>query len=133
MKGPAGGLALVLAGAGGGGGALLFLTPLWNEVRRGFFKLTGVLIVVLSAAMWAGVAAAREGGSVAGRWSLWLSIAFTAATALWLVLLFLRLHGPARVLGIASVPLSVGLLAAVAGASDGSGGVSFLQLSPGPA
>jgi hypothetical protein len=133
MKGPAGVLALVLAETVAGAAAFVFLTPLWNEVRRGFFKLTGIVVVALDAAMWAGVAAARQPRSDAGRWSLWLSITFTATTALWLVLLFARLHRPVRVLGVASVPLAVGLLAALAGTSDESWTVSFLQLLAGSA
>jgi hypothetical protein len=109
----------------------VFLTPLWTEVRRGFFKLTGLIVLALAVGMWAGVAAARQPGSDAGRWSLWLSMAFTIATALWLALLFARQHGVARVLGIATMPLSVGLLAALAGTSDESWAVSFLQLLAG--
>src|SRR5437016_3069423 len=117
MKGPAGVLALVLAETVGGAAAYLFLSPLWGEVRRGFFKLCGLIIVALAAGMWASVAAARDPGSGAGRWSLWLSMAFTIATAVWLVLLFARLHTPARIIGIATVPLTVGLLVALAGTS----------------
>jgi hypothetical protein len=131
LKGPSGVLALVLAETVGGAAALLFLMPLWGEVRRGFFKLTGCIVLALSAGVWAGVAAARQPGRDAGRWSLWLSMAFTIATAAWLLLLFARAHRPARVLGIATVPLAVGLLAALAGTSDESWAVSFLQLLAG--
>ena len=124
-------LALVLAETVAGATALLFLSPLWKEVRRGFFKLCGIIVVVLSVGVWAGVAAARQPGSDAGRWSLWLSAAFTLGTLLWLVLLFARLHGGARVIGLATVPVSGGLLAALAGTSDLSWVVSFLQLMAG--
>src|SRR5439155_1628657 len=81
--------------------------------------------------MWAGAAAARQHGSDAGRWAVWLAAAFTIATAVWLVLLFARQHGVARMLGIATVPLAAGLLAALAGTSDESWTVSFLQLLAG--
>ena len=124
-------LALVLAETVGGAVAFLFLTPLWNEVRRGFFKLCGAIVVALSVGMWAGVAAARQPGNSAGRWSLWLSMAFTIATAVWVVLLFARAHVPARFLGMATVPLAIGLLAALAGTSDESWVRSFLQLLAG--
>src|SRR3989337_305127 len=50
MKGPAGVTALVLAETVAGGLALLFLTPLWGEVKRGFFKLTGAVLFVLGIA-----------------------------------------------------------------------------------
>ena len=39
MKGPAGVMALILAETAAGGVGFLFLTPLWNEVRRGFFSM----------------------------------------------------------------------------------------------
>jgi hypothetical protein len=133
MKGPAGVLAFVLAESVAGGTALLFCMPLWSEVRRGFFKLTGALIVALGAALWASVASARQPGSDAGSWALWLSVAFEGLTAVWLVLLFARAHGAARLLGVASVPLSVGVLAALAGTADESHLVAFLQLLAGSA
>ena len=124
-------LALVLAETVAGAAAFVFLSPLWNEVRRGFFKLAGAMIVALSIGMWAGVAAARQHGSEAGRWSLWLSIAFTLGSVLWLVVLFARQHRAARVVGVATVPVAGGLLAALAGTSDLSWTVSFLQLMAG--
>src|SRR2546423_3930861 len=114
MKGPAGVLSIVLAETVAGAAAYVFLMPLWSEVRRGFYKVTGVTIVALAAGMWAGAAASRQPGSDAGRWAVWLAAAFTIATAVWLILLFVRAHTPARVLGIATVPLAIGLLAAIA-------------------
>ena len=81
MKGPAGVLAIVLAETVAGAAAYVFFTPLWTEVRRGFFKLTGLIVVALSAAMWAGVAAARHPGSDAGRWSLVRPMALAAVAA----------------------------------------------------
>src|SRR2546423_9598953 len=117
MKGPAGVLSIVLAETVAGAAAYVFLMPLWSEVRRGFYKVTGVTILALAAGMWAGAAAARQPGSDAGRWAVLLAGVFTIATAVWLVLLFARQHGPARLIGIATVPLAVGLLAALAGAS----------------
>jgi hypothetical protein len=131
VKGPAGVLALVLAETVAGAAAYVFLSPLWREVRRGFFKLTGIIVLLLSVGMWGAVAAARQPGSHSGTWSFWLSLAFMAATALWLVLLFARQHGVARVVGLASVPLAVGLLVALAGTSEESWLVSFLQLLAG--
>ena len=50
---------------------------------------------------------------------------------LWVVLLFARGHRVARLIGVATVLLSVGLLAALAGTSDESWVVSFLQLMAG--
>src|SRR5207248_389474 len=89
MKGPAGVLALVLAETVGGATGYLFLMPLWNEVRRGFFKLCGLIILLLAVGLWASVAAARIPGDHFGELSLWLSLAFTIASALWLILLII--------------------------------------------
>ena len=50
-------MALVLAETAAGATALLFLTPLWAEVKRGFFYLTGAVVVALAAGA-AGAAAA---------------------------------------------------------------------------
>lgn len=63
MKGPAGVTALVLAETVAGGLWLLFLTRLWGEVRRGFFKLTGVVLLVLAATAWYSVSAGLVGGT----------------------------------------------------------------------
>ena len=73
MRGPAGVMALVLAETVAGAAALLWLTPLWGEVKRGFFKLTGSILLVLALAAWwsaragASVAATRAGGRCALR------------------------------------------------------------------
>lgn len=132
MSGPAGVLALVLAETAAGGAALLFLTPLWGEVKRGFFKLTGATLLVLGLSAWGSVSASRAPGPE-GDWALWLAAAFTVATALCLVLLFARAPGAARALGLLSVPLSLGMLVALAATGDGSFAVSLLQLLAGAA
>lgn len=133
MKGPAGVTALVLAETVAGCLWLLFLTPLWGEVRRGFFKLTGVVVLVLAATGWYAVASGLVEGDDAGRWSLRLSAALALATLAWVVLLFARQHAVARAIGIATVPVSAALLAAMAGTADGSALVAGVQLFGGAA
>ena len=133
MKGPAGVTALVLGQAVAGGAALLFLTPLWNEVKRGFFKVTGATLLVLAVAAWLSVAAGRLDASDAGRWSLRLSGALAAVTLLWLVLLFARRAKSSRALGFASLPLAAAMPAAMAATADGSAVVAFFQLLAGSA
>jgi hypothetical protein len=132
VSGPAGVMALVLAEAAAGGAAFLFLTPLWGEVRRGFFYLTGgvVLAVALGAA-----GAARAGGDATsdGRAAVGLSLVLAAVTFAWLLLMALRVRGPARVLGIATVPLAVAMLFAFARTADESTALSFFQLLAGAA
>lgn len=125
--------ALVLAETVAGGLALVFLTPLWNEVRRGFFVLTCSILAVLSAGVWGSVSAGRVADDEAGLWSLRLSLALTLVLVLCVVLLFVRRATWARFVGFAAAPLAVAMLAAMAGTADGSWIVAFLQLLAGAA
>jgi len=133
VTGPAGVTALVLAETVAGGLVLLFVSPLWAEVKRGFFTLTGSVLLALSAATWASVAAGRVQGSEAGAWYLRLAMALTIALLLELVLLLVRRPAPARVLGFVSAALSAALLVAMAGTAEGSWVVALLQLLAGAA
>ncbi len=130
MTGPAGVSAIVLGELAAGGVVLLWLTPLWGEVRRGFFKLTGLIVAAVAALAW-GAAVAGADGTDAGEWSAWLAAALAAVSLASVLLLFARQDAPARVVGLASVPVAIGLLGAMAGASDGSTLVAFLQLAAG--
>jgi hypothetical protein len=132
MTGPAGVLALVLAETAAGGAALLFLTPLWGEVKRGFFVMAGTTLSVLGLATLGSVAAGR-GGGVAGQWALWLAGAVTILTIIWLGLLLGHLPGAARLVGVLTVALSLGMLVALAGTGEESFGVALLQLMAGAA
>jgi hypothetical protein len=124
---------LVLAETVVGGAAFLFLTPLWRQVKRGFFKLTGALLLGLGLATWGAVAAAREPGVTAGDWAWWLAAAFCGVTALWVLALFARRPALARILGFCSLPVAVAVLVPLASTSDESHIVSFLQLLSGAA
>ncbi|HJP64848.1 MAG TPA: hypothetical protein VKA30_00930 [Actinomycetota bacterium] len=135
MNAASGVLALVLAETAAGGAAFLFLTPLWGEVRRGFFYLTGGLIVV-----FAGLAALAtvpgfdpgfEGAAANAFAALSYSIAFSVGTVLWLALLLIRLPRIARVVGFLTLPVAGGMLAFFAGAVGGSYGVALTQLVAG--
>lgn len=133
MTGPAGVTALVLAETVAGGLTLLFLTPLWHEVKRGFFTLTASILLVLAAATWGSVAAGRVGNSDAGLWSLRLSAALTFALLVCSALQFAKRRAAARAIGFAAAALSVALLVAMSGAAEGSTGVALLQLLAGAA
>lgn len=133
MSGPAGVTALVLAETVAGGLALVFVTPLWNEVRRGFFVLTCSILALLSAAVWGSVSAGRVTGDDAGTWSLRLALALTFVLLAVVVLLLVRRGTWARFVGYAAAPLAVGMLGAMAGTADGSWLVAFLQLLAGAA
>ena len=133
VSGPAGVTALVLAETVSGGLVLLFLTPLWNEVKRGFFTLTGCVLLALSFGTWGAAAAGVTPGSEAGAWSVRLSAALAFVNLVWVVLMFAKRHTAARVVGVASVPLGVALLAVMAGTAEGTWIVAFLQLLAGAA
>jgi hypothetical protein len=131
VTGPAGVSALVLAEMVAGGILLLFLSPLWNEVKRGFFTLTGSVLLVLSGATWASVAAGRVDGSEAGLWSLRLSMALTIVLLVCVALLLARRQTAARVLGLAAASLSLALLVTIAGTAGETWLVALLQLLAG--
>jgi hypothetical protein len=133
MTGSAGVSAIVLAELAAGATVLLWPTPLWGEVRRGFFTLTGAVVVVLAASTWASAAAGSVPGDDAGLWSIRLAATLTAVTLLWVALLLLRRQTAARAVGFVSVPVAIALLAAMAGASEGSYVVALLQLLAGAA
>lgn len=133
MSGPAGVTALVLAETVAGGLVLLFLTPLWHEVKRGFFTLTASILLVLAGAAWGSIAAGLVEDDFAGAWSLRLATALTGLLLVAVGLLLARRHVAARVVGVAGSALSIAVLAAMAGTAEGSWGVAFLQLLAGAA
>ena len=133
MTGAAGMMALVLAESAAGGAAFLFLTPLWKEVRRGFFFLTGGVVLGLAAAAAGAASAASDSSSGPARVAVGLSVALTVATLLWIVMMAARVHTVGRILGLATVPLGVGTLYAFAGTAADSGPISFFELVAGAA
>jgi hypothetical protein len=133
VSGPAGVTALVLAETVAGGLALVFLTPLWREVKPGFFTLTTSVLLALAAATWASVSAGLLPGSDAGSWALRLSIALTATLGVCVALLLARRRPAARVVGILAAAVASGLLVAMAGTAEGSWLAAFLQLLAGAA
>lgn len=133
MKGPAGVMSLLLAVTLSGVIILLFCLPLWNEVKRGFFRLTGIVAVVLGAGACGSMVAGDASATDAGGLSLRLCVVLTAATLLWLILLFVRRPGMARAIGLASVPLGAALLVALSGTAEGSRWFGLFQLVAGAA
>jgi hypothetical protein len=132
VNGPAGVMALVLAETTAGGAGVLFLTPLWGEVRRGFFLLTGAVLVALAAGAAAAAAAAYDGSTASsGRLAVTLSVAFAAATLVWGALVALGRPTAGRVAGIATVPLGVAMLVAFARTADEALALAVFQLLAG--
>jgi hypothetical protein len=126
-------MALVLAETAAGSVALLFLTPLWDEVRRGFFVLTGCVLALVGASAWWSVVAGTTGDGAAGRWGARLVLAFTALTVLWVGLLLARRAALARALGLASVPIAAAVLVLLAITTERGTGVALFQLFAGGA
>ena len=127
-------MALVLAETAAGGAALLLLTPLWSEVKRGFFLLTGGVVAALAAlsAAAAAVGVDRKLTS-AGPLAVELAVAMAATTVTWVLLMLTRFRTAARLVGVVSVPLSAAMLFSFARLSPDSVPLSFLQLLAGAA
>jgi hypothetical protein len=132
MKGPAGIMALVLAETAAGGAGFLFLTPLWGEVRRGFFYLTGSVVFVLAASAAGAAVGAYDAATAArGRLAVVLALAVAGATLLWLILMRLRRQDAGRLIGMTTVPLAVAMLVAFARTADETLALSLFQLLAG--
>jgi hypothetical protein len=107
-------MALVLAETVAGSAVFLWLTPLWREVKRGYFTLTGVILTIVAFAAWRAAAAGAIPGDDAGTWSVRLTLASLVVTAVWTALQLLKRNPAARVVGFLSVPVTVAPLAAMA-------------------
>ena len=132
MNGPSGVLALVMAEAAAGSAALLFLTPLWGEVKRGFFYLTAAIVIVLalSAAGSAGKGNAfiePRAASVAAN----LGLVLAGTMLLALGLMALRRPRVGRAAGMVTVPIGIAMLVLFADATGESLVLSLFQLLAG--
>ena len=133
MKGAAGYMALVLAQAVAGSAAFLWCTPLWNEVKKGFFTLVTSILSIASVAAWWSTSAAAVPGDAAGLWSVRLSLATVVVVGISCILMLAKRPPIARVAGLLSVPLSCSVLVAMAGTSRQSFALGLFQLAAGAA
>jgi hypothetical protein len=133
MTGAAGYMALVLAQAVAGLLAFLWLTTLWNEVKRGFFTLTTGIVLVLAAGSWLTARAAEVAGDDAGRWSATLAAVTAGAVALSFLLMLAKRHLPARIVGWAGVGVATATLVAMAGTGRQAFPIALFQLLAGAA
>lgn len=133
MTGSAGVMALVLAETVAGSAAFLWLTPLFREVKRGFFTLAGILLSIVAFAAWRAAAAGVSAGDASGTWSGRLALASMLVTLVWTLLQLLKRNPPARVVGIVSVPVAVAALIAMAATGRRSPAVSLFELIAGAA
>jgi hypothetical protein len=107
-------MALVLTETVAGSAAFLWCTPLWREVKRGYFTLTGVILTIVAFAAWRAATAGAIEGDTAGTWSVRLTLASLVVTATWTALQLLKQNQAARVVGFVSMPVAIAPLAAMA-------------------
>jgi hypothetical protein len=113
VSGSAGVMALVLAETVAGAAAFLWLTPLWREVKRGYFTLTGIILSVLALAAWRAAAAGAVANDSWGTWSVRLALASAIVILVWTGLQLAKWNAVARVIGFVSVPLALSVLVAM--------------------
>lgn len=134
MSGPAGVIALLLAETAAGGSAILFLSPLWREVRPGFFLLVGVVMAALAAGAFGATAAASDPKAGASGVAGALALALAATALAWSAAVATRpLRSAGRALGAISVPLSAAMLVAFAATAGGSFGLALFEVAAGAA
>jgi hypothetical protein len=134
VTGVAGVLALVLAETVAGAAALTWISPLWNETKRSYFTLWSVLATLLFA--WPAWFAASSGAVAddgTGRWATRLTLAVALLGTLTAIAFLVRQPTVGRILGIASVPVSLGVLAVLAATGRQTYPVSSFQLAAGAA
>jgi hypothetical protein len=133
VTGAAGYMALVLAEAVAGTLAFVWCTPLWGEVKRGFFTLATSIVLALAAGSWLSTRAALVPGDEAGRWSATLALATVIAVGLSFAMMLLKQRPAGRVVGIASVGIAIATLVAMAGTGRQAFPVALFQLLAGAA
>jgi hypothetical protein len=124
-------MALVLAETVAGATLFLWASPLWVEVKRGFFKLLGAILTVLAGLTCLSVESAVVGRFPSGDALRATTVVATAATVLWTVLLFARQQAVARVVGLFSVPAWLLVLVWMGGAGRQSFALALFQLAAG--
>ena len=126
-------MALVLAETAAGAAAFLFLSPLWGEVRRGFFYLTGAVILVLAVGAAFATAAGFDRATTpeAGP-ALALTLVFAGGTRRR-VLLRTGLAAAGRVVGFVSVAIGLATLVAFARTTGEAFASTLFQLLAGAA
>ncbi len=133
MRGAAGTMALVLAETVAGGLAILWLTPLWGEVKRGFFRLNGVVYVVLAFSTYWATRAASVPGDDAGVRATQIALVVTVLVAAWTTMLFVRWEAAARIVGWISMLGAVATLVPMAAAGRQTFALGLFQLMAGSA
>ena len=133
MTGVAGVVALVLAETVAGASIFLWLSPLWRQVKPGFFKLLGAILSVLAVLTWLSVDAAVVGRFPDAAILRASTIGAASVTVVWTILAFARQRAAARALGLVSVGAWVNVLVWMGGAGRQSFPLALFQLAAGAA
>ena len=133
MTGSAGVMAVVLSQTVAGAAALVFLTPLWNEVKPGFFTLTGVVVAILAIPAWWSGHVGLVPGDDAGRWAVRLAALTAVLAVVWAAAMLVKRRPAARIAGLVTVPASLATLVALAGTARQGEPVALFQLVAGAA
>lgn len=131
MTGSAGVMAVVLAQTVAGSAALVLLTPLWNEVKPGFFTLTGIIVAILAVPAWWSAHVGLLAGDEAGLWAVRLAGATAVLATAWAGLMLSKRRPTARVAALATVPVSIATLVAFAGTARQDEAVALFQVLAG--
>jgi hypothetical protein len=126
-------MAVVLVQTVTGAAALVFLTPLWGEVKPGFFTLTGVVVAVLAIAAWWSAHVGLVAGSEAGLWAVRLAGLTAVLSVGWAGLMLAKMRTAARIAGLLTVAASIATLVALAGTARQGQAVALFQLVAGAA
>jgi hypothetical protein len=132
VSGSAGVMALVLAETVAGSVVFVWCSPLWREVKHGYFTLTGVILSILALAAWR-AAAAGASDTAWGTWSVRLALASALVTLVWTGLQLLKRNAAARAIGFISVPLALAVLVAMAGTGRQHEALALFELVAGAA
>jgi hypothetical protein len=133
VTGVAGVVALVLAETVAGASIFLWCSPLWRQVKPGFFKLLGAILSVLAVLTWLSVDAAVVGSFADAGILRASTVGAAAVTVVWTILVFARRRTAARVLGLVSVAAWVNVLVWMGGAGRQSLPLALFQLAAGAA
>jgi hypothetical protein len=125
--------AVVLAELVAGGVAFTWCSPLWHEAKRSYFTLYGAIAAALFALPAFLVARAAADGGDDASLAVNLTLLTLVVVAGWTLAMLLHRETLARIVGIASVPASIGVLAAMATLGDRSYAASLAQLLAGAA
>ena len=131
MTGSAGVMTIVLAQTVAGGAVLLWATPLWTEVKRGFFTLTGSILTVVAMASWLTAATGAAAGSEEGAWVVRLAAVTAVLTLAWVGLLLARRQAAARAVGIVAAVVAVAVLFPIAQTARQDAPIALFQLLAG--